>query len=120
MLFRSQSIVSVVAILQGYIAQVACEHIVKVILRIEVCRIVETPLAIAACAGFLGRTERKVEFLGGIHQRLGPEISLFQFSGVPRRIYIDSFLDRSLNATEMAVGINAALHGDEHYKWFID
>ena len=34
--------------------------------------------------------------------------------------YIDSFLDRSLNATEMAVGINAALHGDEHYKWFID
>ncbi|WP_417139667.1 DUF3871 family protein, partial [Phocaeicola sp.] len=33
---------------------------------------------------------------------------------------IDSFLDRSLNATEMAVGINAALHGDEHYKWFID
>ncbi|WP_195547717.1 DUF3871 family protein, partial [Bacteroides intestinalis] len=24
------------------------------------------------------------------------------------------------NATEMAVGINAALHGDEHYKWFID
>ena len=34
--------------------------------------------------------------------------------------YIDRFLDRSLNATEMAVGINAALHGDEHYKWFID
>ena len=27
---------------------------------------------------------------------------------------------RSLNATEMAVGINAALHGDERYKWFID
>jgi len=25
-----------------------------------------------------------------------------------------------LNATEMAVGINAALHGDERYKWFID
>ena len=30
------------------------------------------------------------------------------------------FLDRSLNATEMALGINSALHGDEKYKWFID
>lgn len=35
-------------------------------------------------------------------------------------MYIDSFLDRSLNATEMALGINSALHGDERYKWFID
>ena len=32
----------------------------------------------------------------------------------------NAFLDRSLNATEMALGINAALHGDERYKWFID
>lgn len=35
-------------------------------------------------------------------------------------MYIDSFLDRSLNATEMALGINSALHGDGRYKWFID
>jgi len=41
-------------------------------------------------------------------------------TGANKSSYIDSFLDRSLNATEMAVGINAALHGDEHYKWFID
>ena len=34
--------------------------------------------------------------------------------------YIDGFLDRSLNASELALGINAALHGDEQYKWFID
>lgn len=25
-----------------------------------------------------------------------------------------------LNATEMVVGINSALYGDEKYKWFID
>ena len=34
--------------------------------------------------------------------------------------YIDSFLDRAVNATEIATGINAALHGDTKYKWFID
>lgn len=34
--------------------------------------------------------------------------------------YIDTFLDRSVNATEIALGINAALHGEERYKWFID
>ena len=41
-------------------------------------------------------------------------------TGANKSSYIDSFLDRSLNATEMATGINAALHGDERYKWFID
>ena len=41
-------------------------------------------------------------------------------TGANKSSYIDSFLDRSLNATEMALGINAALHGDERYKWFID
>ncbi|WP_432432471.1 DUF3871 family protein, partial [Bacteroides faecis] len=25
-----------------------------------------------------------------------------------------------VNATEIATGINAALHGDTKYKWFID
>ena len=41
-------------------------------------------------------------------------------TGANKSSYIDSFLDRSLNASEIAVGINAALHGDEKYKWFID
>lgn len=26
----------------------------------------------------------------------------------------------AINATEMALGINSALHGDKKYKWFID
>ncbi|THG51743.1 DUF3871 family protein, partial [Bacteroides faecichinchillae] len=54
----------------------------------------------------------------------GNELNMWKFynllTGANKSSYIDSFLDRSLNATEMAVGINAALHGDEHYKWFID
>lgn len=33
--------------------------------------------------------------------------------------YIDSYLQRGVNATEVAVGINNALHGDEKYAWFI-
>ena len=54
----------------------------------------------------------------------GNDLNMWKFynllTGANKSSYIDSFLDRSLNATEMAVGINAALHGDEHYKWFID
>ena len=54
----------------------------------------------------------------------GHDLNMWKFynllTGANKSSYIDSFLDRSLNATEMAVGINAALHGDEHYKWFID
>ena len=41
-------------------------------------------------------------------------------TGANKSSYIDSFLDRSLNATEVAQGINMALHGDESYSWFID
>ena len=52
------------------------------------------------------------------------ELNMWKFynllTGANKSSYIDSFLDRSLNATEMAVGINSALHGDEKYKWFID
>ncbi|MDT4443638.1 DUF3871 family protein, partial [Bacteroides uniformis] len=33
--------------------------------------------------------------------------------------YIDSFLDRAYNATELATGIASALHGDERYSWFL-
>lgn len=52
------------------------------------------------------------------------ELNMWKFynllTGANKSSYIDSFLDRSLNASEMALGINAALHGDETYKWFID
>lgn len=55
---------------------------------------------------------------------LGSELSLWRFynllTGANKSSYIDSFLDRSLNATNIAVGIHAALHGDEQYRWFID
>ena len=54
----------------------------------------------------------------------GAELNMWQFynllTGANKSSYIDSFLDRSLNASELALGINAALHGDEQYKWFID
>jgi hypothetical protein len=54
----------------------------------------------------------------------GGELNLWRFygllTGANKSSYIDSFLDRSLNASELALGINAALHGDEKYKWFID
>lgn len=54
----------------------------------------------------------------------GNDLNMWKFynllTGANKSSYIDSFLDRSLNATEMAVGINSALHGDETYKWFID
>ena len=54
----------------------------------------------------------------------GSELNMWYFynllTGANKSSYIDAFLDRSLNATEMAVGINSALHGDERYKWFID
>lgn len=60
------------------------------------------------------------ENFGGI----GGELSMWKFynllTGANKSSYIDSFLDRSLNATELATGINSALHGDEKYRWFID
>lgn len=55
---------------------------------------------------------------------IGNDLNMWKFynllTGANKSSYIDSFLDRSLNATEMAVGINSALHGDEKYRWFID
>lgn len=54
----------------------------------------------------------------------GSDIDMWKFynllTGANKSSYIDSFLDRSLNATEMALGINSALHGDNRYSWFID
>ena len=33
--------------------------------------------------------------------------------------YIDSYLQRAVNATEVAVGLNNAMHGDANYQWFL-
>ena len=33
--------------------------------------------------------------------------------------YIDSYLTRAVNATDVAVGLNNALHGDTTYQWFL-
>lgn len=54
----------------------------------------------------------------------GGELNMWKFynllTGANKSSYIDSFLDRSLNASEIALGINSALHGAEQYKWFIE
>jgi len=42
------------------------------------------------------------------------------FTTANKNSYVDSLLDRSLNATELANGINSALHGDSAYRWFIE
>ena len=33
--------------------------------------------------------------------------------------YIDSYLQRAVNATDVTVGLNNALHGDSTYQWFL-
>ena len=40
-------------------------------------------------------------------------------TGANKSSYIDNFLDRSLNATQLAEGLNKALYGDSEYSWFI-
>ena len=42
------------------------------------------------------------------------------FTGANKSSYIDTFLDRSLGATNLITGISHALEGDDRYKWFID
>jgi len=42
------------------------------------------------------------------------------FTTANKNSYVDSLLDRSLNATELTTGISKALHGDNEYKWFIE
>ena len=54
----------------------------------------------------------------------GGELNMWKFynllTGANKSSYIDSFLDRSLNASEIAMGLNMALNSnDETYKWFI-
>lgn len=40
-------------------------------------------------------------------------------TGANKSSYIDNFLDRSLNATQLVEGLNKALYGDREYSWFI-
>ena len=42
------------------------------------------------------------------------------FTGANKSSYIDTFLDRSLNATNLIDGIGRALGGDSEYSWFIE
>lgn len=42
------------------------------------------------------------------------------FTGANKSSYIDTFLDRSLNATNLIAGIGRALEGDNQYSWFIE
>lgn len=52
------------------------------------------------------------------------EINLWKFynmlTSANKSSYIDNLLDRSLNASQLAGGINRALKGDNDYKWFIE
>lgn len=51
------------------------------------------------------------------------EISMWNvynlLTGANKSSYIDNFLDRSLNATQLAEGLNKALYGKSEYSWFI-
>ena len=53
------------------------------------------------------------------------ELSMWMFynliTGANKNSYLDSFLGRSVNATEISVGMTEALnHRDEAYSWFIE
>ena len=51
------------------------------------------------------------------------EISMWNvynlLTGANKTSYIDNFLDRAYNATQLADGLNKALYGDSEYAWFI-
>ena len=53
----------------------------------------------------------------------GNEISMWNvynlLTGANKSSYIDNFLDRAYNATQLADGLNKALYGDSEYAWFI-
>lgn len=52
------------------------------------------------------------------------EISLWNFynllTGANKSSYIDNFLDRALNASQLAEGVRKALHGQCEYGWFVE
>lgn len=41
------------------------------------------------------------------------------FTGANKSSYIDNFLDRANNATDLTTGLARALNGDEEYRWFL-
>ena len=51
------------------------------------------------------------------------EISMWNvynlLTGANKSSYIDNFLDRAYNATQLADGLNKALYGESEYSWFI-
>lgn len=51
------------------------------------------------------------------------EISMWNvynlLTGANKSSYIDNFLDRAYNATQLADGLNKALYGENEYSWFI-
>lgn len=53
----------------------------------------------------------------------GAEINMWNvynlLTGANKSSYIDNFLDRSLNATELSTGICQALNNQGNYRWFI-
>ena len=55
---------------------------------------------------------------------LGKEISMWKvynlLTGANKSSYIDNFLDRALNASQLAEGINKALYGESEYRWFVE
>ena len=52
------------------------------------------------------------------------EISMWKvynlLTGANKSSYIDNFLDRALNASQLAEGINKALSGESEYRWFVE
>ena len=53
----------------------------------------------------------------------GNSISMWRvynlLTGANKSSYIDNFLDRSLNATQLTEGLSRAVQGDSEYRWFI-
>ena len=74
-------------------------------------------------AQFLGRC-RLYQFLPIDQKKDSREISMWNvynlLTGANKSSYIDNFLDRSLNATQLAEGLNKALYGENEYSWFIN
>jgi hypothetical protein len=42
------------------------------------------------------------------------------FTSSNKNSYIDTFLNRSVNATDFIFGLSAALNGQKGYRWFIE
>ena len=53
----------------------------------------------------------------------GGSLSMWNFHNLlteaNKSSYIDSYLSRAVNATDVAVGLNNAMHGDSTYLWFL-